>query len=263
MQDNSSKPNAEDWLDQLARRIAAIDWSSLVRSRHSLHCKMLRNRATLLYPANLWHTDVRSFEWLQATAIANQLQLREADDGDGPAQDAMQNGVSTLGLHMLLYAEHDGYDATRPLKNSAPACDVAAVLKLAQLAREHGRHSSAVSNALLHSGTDAVSIHSCNVIGSDSTRLLQYYAGRQTQVVSYSVANEQVVDLFLGGGAAAAPLVSSLARLTDHRIELETFAEPGKPMLGLLRASYCRPLSVAASTQADRNDTPTSTLAPA
>lgn len=262
MQDNSPSHSTEDWLDQLAGRIAAIDWSQLVRSRHALHCRMLRNRATLLYPANLWHTDVRSFEWLQACAIANQLQLREADEHDGPAQESVHNAVSTLGLHMLLYADQDGYNAVPALRNSAPGCDVASVVTLAQLAREHGQHDNGTSNALLHSANDTVSIYSCNVISPGSTRQLQYFAGRQTQVVSYSVADEHCVDLLLAGGTAAAPLVSSLSRLTDHRIELETFVEPGKPVLGILRASYCRPLA-AANHQADQSHTPTTTLAPA
>ena len=264
MHDNTHKHAADTWLDQIGAQINAIDWSQLVRSRHTLHCRMLRNRATLMYPANLWHTDARAFEWLQACAIANKMQLREASEGEVPAKDFAPQGVSTLGLHMLLYPD-EPHNADPALQNGAPGCDIAAVVRLAQLARKQGRCTSGASNALLQTTADDILIYSCKVVSAASSRVLEYYAGQHTQVVSYSVCDEQYVDVLLGGGEASAALTDQLSRMIGHRIELEIFAESGKPAIGLLRASYSRPLANLPghhSTQ-DQAQAPAMALSPA
>lgn len=263
MHDNSHQHKADAWLDQIGEQINAIDWSQLVRSRYTLHCRMLRNRATLLYPANLWHTDARAFEWLQACAIANKMQLREASESEGPAKDFAPQGVSTLGLHMLLYPHDPGHNADPALQNGAPGCDIAAVVRLAQLARKQGRCTSGSSNALLQTNADDILIYSCNVVSAASSRVLEYFAGQQTQVVSYSVCDEQYVDVLLGGGEPSAALTHPISRMIGHRIELEIFAESGKPAIGLLRASYSRPLAILPNLQSSQNQAPATALSPA
>lgn len=114
-----------------------------------------------MYPSNLWHTDVRAFEWLQACAIANQLKLRETDPRDGRStQTPSHQAVSTLGLHMLLYPQHPGHNAELPLQNAPAGSDVTAVLKLAQLARRHGKRSKVTSNPLLQAEPDTIPVYS-------------------------------------------------------------------------------------------------------
>lgn len=193
-----------------------------------------------------------AFNWLRSCAMTNKLQLREASGEAVPAAmtTARQTRISALGLNRLLTQSDVAMPSAstqHALQNSASHADLAAIIRTAALVRQFGLCKAGYDNAPPQpgnppSGNQILQIYSGTIVGINSERLFQYFDSSDRQLLHYCVEQTQVVDLLIGGGEADVKLTTPLSSLVGDQLELEIFHQTDKPVLGVLRATYCRPL---------------------